>query len=176
VALVYLLLSVAMFSRVDSQWLRALRRVDTINAYGAFAHMTKTRAEIIIEGSNDGVTWLPYEFPWKPGDVTRRPTFIAPWQPRLDWQMWFASLSNCANSTWVLELQQKLLTNTPEVLKLFETNPFPNAPPRFMRTRTFEYRFAPWSQKGVWWTRTETGAYCPSVMLSPNGELQRAPY
>ncbi len=174
VAAVFTLISVAMFMRVDSAWLRVIRRVDTINAYGAFAHMTKNRAEIIIEGSNDGVTWLPYEFPWKPGDVTRRPTFIAPWQPRLDWQMWFASLSNCANSTWVLELQQKLLTNTPVVLKLFETNPFPNAPPRFMRTRTFEYRFAPWSEKGVWWTRTETGPYCPAVMLGPGGELQRA--
>ena len=70
--------------------------------------------------------------------------------------------------------EQRLLTNTPEVLKLFEKTPFPNAPPRFMRTRTFEYRFAPWSERGVWWSRTETGPYCPSVMLDPGGALQRA--
>jgi hypothetical protein len=165
-----------MFTRIDSAIFRRIRSVDTINAYGAFAHMTKSRAEIIIEGSNDGETWLPYEFPWKPGDVTRRPTFIAPWQPRLDWQMWFASLGDCANNTWVLAVQERLLRNTPEVLKLFETNPFSSAPPRFMRTRTFEYRFAPWSEKGVWWTRTESGPYCPAVMLSPGGELQRAPF
>ena len=174
-AIVYLLISIGMFARVDSPIFRTLRRVDTINAYGAFAHMTKNRAEIIIEGSNDGVTWLPYEFPWKPGDVKRRPTFIAPWQPRLDWQMWFAALGDCASNTWVLQLQNRLLHNTPQVLKLFETNPFPNAPPRFMRTRTFEYRFAPWSEAGVWWTRTETGPYCPALMLGPGGELQRAP-
>lgn len=173
---VFVLLSVAMFlgRRVDSSVLRALRRFDTINAYGAFAVMTKTRAEIIIEGSHDGVSWLPYEFPWKPGDVTRRPGFIAPWQPRLDWQMWFASLGSCADNPWVLELQQRLLTNAPEVLKLFEKNPFPNAPPRLMRTRMFEYRFAPWSEAGVWWTRTETGPYCPAVMLGADGGLQRA--
>lgn len=58
--------------------------------------------------------------------------------------------------------------------ELFEKNPFPNAPPRFMRTRTFEYRFAPWSERGAWWTRTETGAYCPSVMLDSGGALRRA--
>ena len=171
---IYAAVSLAMFLRVDSPVLRVLHRFDTLNAYGAFAVMTKTRAEIIIEGSTDGETWLAYEFPWKPGDVTRRPVFVAPWQPRLDWQMWFAALGNCESNPWVLALQQRLLTNTPEVLKLFEKNPFPNAPPRFMRTRTFEYRFAPWSERGVWWTRTETGVYCPSVMLDSGGALRRA--
>ncbi len=172
----FTLLSIAMFAgrRVDSSLLRSLRRFDTINAYGAFAVMTKTRAEIILEGSTDGSTWLPYEFPWKPGDVTRRPVFVAPWQPRLDWQMWFAALGTCGDNPWVLELQRRLLTNTPAVLKLLETNPFPNAPPRYLRTRVFEYRFAPWHEPGVWWTRTESGPYCPAVMLGTNGTLQRA--
>ncbi len=174
IPVIYAAFSLAMFLRVDSPVLRGLRRFDTLNAYGAFAVMTKSRAEIIIEGSTDGEMWLAYEFPWKPGDVTRRPVFVAPWQPRLDWQMWFAALGNCESNPWVLELQQRLLTHTPEVLRLFEKNPFPNAPPRFMRTRTFEYRFAPWSERGVWWTRTETGVYCPSVMLDSGGALRRA--
>ncbi len=170
-AIAFAALSVATFSgwRID-----AVSRLHTINAYGAFAVMTKNRAEIILEGSTDGATWLPYEFPWKPGDVTRRPGFIAPWQPRLDWQMWFAALGSCGDNPWVLQLQQRLLTNTPAVLELLERNPFPDAAPRYLRTRVFEYRFAPWSEKGVWWTRTERGPYCPSVMLGTNGTLQRA--
>ena len=160
--------------RVDTPVLRVVRRFDPVNAYGAFAWMTKTRAEIVVEGSADGVTWLAYEFPWKPGDVTRRPDFVAPWQPRLDWQMWFAALGTCGENTWVLALQQRMLTGTSEVLALFEKNPFPGTPPRMMRTRVFEYRFAPWGEKGVWWSRTETGPYCPAVMLGEGGVLRRA--
>ena len=176
VTALYVSLSLGMFlgRGLDSSLLRALRPFDTVNAYGAFAVMTKTRAEIVVEGSNDDETWLAYEFPWKPGDVTRRPPFVAPWQPRLDWQMWFAALGTCGSNPWVLELQQRLLSGTPEVLALFEKNPFPSAPPRFMRTRVFEYRFARWNEKGVWWTRTETGPYCVSVTLGPEGTLQRA--
>ncbi len=172
----FVALSVGMFlgRRADVALLRIVRRFDTINAYGAFAVMTKSRAEILVEGSADGVTWLAYEFFWKPGELTRRPGFIAPWQPRLDWQMWFAALGPCESNPWVLDLQQRLLTASPPVLALFATNPFPNGPPRFIRTRAFEYRFAPWSEKGVWWTRTETGPYCPSVMLGSDGALQRA--
>ena len=172
----FTLLSVGMFfgRRIDSSLLRAVRPFDTINAYGAFAWMTKSRAEIIVEGSDDGVTWLSYEFPWKPGEVTRRPAFVAPWQPRLDWQMWFAALGTCEENPWVLQLQQRLLQGTPAVLALFETNPFPTRPPRLMRTRVFEYRFAAWSEAGVWWTRTETGPYCPAVTLGIDGLLQRA--
>jgi hypothetical protein len=74
----------------------------------------------------------------------------------------------------VLELQRRLLLGSPAVLRLFETNPFPDAPPRMLRTRTFEYRFAPWNQAGAWWTREETGPYCPAVALAADGRLQRA--
>lgn len=167
----FTLISVLLFLRFE---LSAIRRLHTVNAYGAFAYMTKTRAEIVLEGSTDGVTWRAYEFPWKPGDVTRRPGFIAPWQPRLDWQMWFAALGQCSGNPWVFELQRKLLQGSKPVLALFETNPFPDAPPTMLRTRTFEYRFAPWNQAGVWWTRDETGPYCPAVSLRPDGQLQRA--
>ncbi|MDP1827292.1 MAG: lipase maturation factor family protein [Archangium sp.] len=172
----YAAISLGMFfgRQLDSRLLRAVRPFDTVNAYGAFAVMTKSRAEIVVEGSVDAVTWVPYGFPWKPGDLTRRPGFIAPWQPRLDWQMWFAALGSCASNPWVVSLQQRLLTGTPQVLALFETNPFPTAPPRYLRTRVFQYRFAPWSEQGVWWTRTETGPYCPPVMLGPDGSVVRA--
>ncbi|MGV3619235.1 MAG: lipase maturation factor family protein [Archangium sp.] len=172
VPVLYVAISIGMFTRAE--WVKPLRRFDTINAYGAFAWMTKSRAEIILEGSNDGVTWTAYEFPWKPGDVTRRPDFIAPWQPRLDWQMWFASLGRCGGNPWILSMQQKVLTGEPTVLALFETNPFPASPPEFLRTRSFAYRFAPLSQKSVWWTRTEAGPYCPTLRLDENARLMRA--
>ncbi len=174
VAAAFGVLSLGMFfgRTFDSQVLDVVRRFETINKYGAFAVMTKTRPELVIEGSDDGVTWTAYEFPWKPGALDRRPSFIAPWQPRLDWQMWFAALGTCEDNPWVLSLQQRLLQGSKPVLALFERAP--PTPPRFLRTRVFEYRFAPLQQAGVWWSRTETGPYCPAVTLGPNGELQRA--
>jgi hypothetical protein len=119
------------------------------------------------------VTWTAYELPWKPGALDRRPAFVAPWHPRLDWQLWFAALGECADNPWVLALQQRVLEGSAPVLALFER--VPDAPPKYLRTRVFEYRFAPLDVKGAWWTRTETGPYCPAVMLRPNGELVRAP-
>lgn len=169
-------LSVAVFfgRALDLPVLAVVRRFDTINKYGAFAVMTKTRPEIVLEGSADGVTWVAFEFPWKPGALERRPGFVAPWQPRLDWQMWFAALGDCSDNPWVLSLQQLILEGSPPVLALFEQVPV--VPPKYLRTRVFEYRFAPLSERGVWWTRTETGPYCPAVMLAPDGRLQRAPF
>jgi hypothetical protein len=114
-----------------------------IGSYGVFRVMTKTRPEIIVEGSSDGVTWKPYELKWKPGRVDRRPQFVAPWQPRLDWQMWFAALGSCSHDRWVLSLQRHLLLGTPEVLALMGDNPFSDAPPKKLRTTLWQYRFAP---------------------------------
>ncbi len=149
-------------------------RLHTVNGYGAFAVMTKTRPELLVEGTRDGVTWAAYELPFKPGRVDRRPEFVAPWQPRLDWQLWFAALGRCEQNPWVLDLQRHLLQGTPEVRALFAVDPFSEAPPLAMRTRVFEYRFAPLREPGAWWTRTETGPYCPPVRLGAGGELQRA--
>ncbi len=155
--------------------LDAIGPFETINGYGAFAVMTKTRPEIILEGSADGVTWRPYEFPWKPGDVRRRPKWVAPLQPRLDWQMWFASLGDCSDSPWLLMLQRRLLQGgSQEVQALFEVDPFASAPPRFLRTVVYEYRFASLAQPGAWWTRRFTGPFCPALTLSPTGELVKA--
>lgn len=173
-------LSVTAFSRrfTAEPPLRAvlerLSPLHVVNAYGAFAVMTKSRPEIIVEGSDDGVTWKAYEFPWKPGQLDRRPDFVAPWQPRLDWQMWFASLGTCSQNPWFLSFQLHLLQGTPEVLALMRVNPFVTTPPKYLRSTTWEYRFAPLRQKGVWWQRTETGPYCPVLALAPNGLLRRA--
>lgn len=153
----------------------AVDRVESfkvLSSYGVFRVMTKTRPEIVFEGSDDGVTWKPYEWPWKPGRVDRRPKFVAPWQPRVDWQLWFAAMGRC--EPWVQSLLRHLLLGTREVLALVEENPFPSKPPRLIRTTLWQYRFAP-SGSSDWWQRTEEGPYCPTVILGPGDRLTAYP-
>jgi hypothetical protein len=155
---------------------RAFSPFQIVNSYGLFAVMTTTRPEIVIEGSNDGENWLPYEFPYKPGNLNRAPGWIEPFQPRLDWQMWFAALGNYQSNPWFPALMLRLLEGSPEVLGLFENNPFPANPPRLVRAELFEYSFtdkAIHSQSGAWWKRVPRGLYLPPVGLkgsleSPN--------
>jgi len=143
----------------------------TINSYGLFAAMTTTRPEIIVEGSNDRRTWLPYEFKWKPGDLQRRPAFVAPHQPRLDWQMWFAALGDYRGNPWFMNFLARLLRGSPQVLGLLERNPFPEKPPRYVRAVLYEYHFTGLAERratGEWWRRERKGLYCPEVSLRQN--------
>lgn len=138
----------------------------SVNAYGLFAVMTKTRPEVVLEGSRDGQTWLAYELPWKPGDPARRPRFVAPHQPRLDWQLWFAALGDAQGNPWVFNLMARLLEGSPEVLKLVRHNPFPDAPPFYIRAVRYQYRFATPTERaadGVWWKRSPAGWYSPPL-------------
>ena len=147
------------------EWLSPLR---SFNSYGLFAVMTTGRPEIIIEGSNDGVTWREYEFKCKPGDVTRRPRFVEPHQPRLDWQMWFAALSNYQRNPWLVSFGSRLLQGSPDVLALLQRNPFPNAPPHYVRAVLYDYRFTDFAtrrQTGAWWRRAKAGLYLPPLTL-----------
>jgi hypothetical protein len=138
-----------------------------VNPYGLFAVMTTQRDEIIIEGSNDSVEWREYEFRYKPGDVTRRPRWNVPHQPRLDWQMWFASLDDPRQLTWFARFLQRVLENEPSVIALLEHNPFPGQPPRYVRAQFYEYRYADRDQKtsGRWWDRRLLGSYFPEAHL-----------
>ena len=140
------------------------------NSYGLFAVMTTSRVEIVIEGSNDGVTWLPYEFKYKPGDLGRRPLWVAPYQPRLDWQMWFAALGSYQQNRWFASLLVRLLEGTPEVTALLAHNPFPNAPPRYLRAMAYAYHFTDFATRrrtGNWWRRELKGTYFPIASLRP---------
>src|SRR5262249_20315814 len=141
------------------------------NSYGLFARMTTVRNEVIVEGSNDGETWLPYEFRWKPGDVRRRPAFVAPHQPRLDWQMWFAALTSyrAHPQQWFARFLARLLEGSPSVRALLASDPFPDAPPRFVRAELYEYHFTSWESghaSGAWWRREHRGSYAPAVSLT----------
>lgn len=140
----------------------------TVNPYGLFAVMTTSRPEIIVEGSNDGETWLEYEFKWKPGDLKQRPGFVAPHQPRLDWQMWFAALGTYRQNPWFINFCYRLLQGSPEVLKLLEKNPFSEKPPRYLRALVYHYRFtdpATLHAQGNWWRRKSKGPYIPVLSL-----------
>ena len=142
----------------------------SVNNYGLFRRMTTTRPEIVVEGSVDGRTWLAYEFKWKPGDVHRRPPFVAPHQPRLDWQMWFAALGSAQRTRgqWFLEFSKRLLEGSPDVLALIEHNPFADEPPRFLRATLYDYHFTDWKTRradGTWWKRQRIRQYLPVVSL-----------
>src|SRR4029453_18646467 len=126
------------------------------------------RLEIIVEGSDDGVVWKAYEFRHKPGEPTRRPSQVAPHQPRLDWQMWFAALGEVRQNPWFVNLCVRLLEGSPPVLGLLERNPFPDSPPRYVRAQLFDYHFSTPSERratGAWWVRKAIGSYCPPLTL-----------
>ena len=159
----------------NSEWPRPIATIagylesfHVVNGYGLFRVMTKSRPEIIIEGSADGTEWVPYEFSWKPGDLNRAPPWVAPHQPRLDWQMWFAALGTYRHNPWLVSFLERLLRNTPEVTRLLAHNPFPNTAPRYVRAKLFEYRFTTWEEHratGAWWKREERGDYLPAISL-----------
>ena len=141
----------------------------SINGYGLFAVMTTSRPEIVVEGSTDGVTWRPYDFKWKPVDPHHPPAFVAPHQPRLDWQMWFAALGTCDRNPWFRQFLGRLLQGSPPVLDLLADNPFPEKPPRAVRAVLYDYRFsdrATRRQDGAWWQRRPLGLYCPILSLA----------
>jgi len=143
-----------------SQWAAPFR---STNGYGLFAVMTTTRPEIIVEGSDDGATWRAYQFRWKPGDLDRRPRFVAPHLPRLDWQMWFAALAgDCRGVPWFFRFEQRLLEGSPVVVGLLEGNPFRARPPKYVRARLYLYRFTSWGSR-EWWQREGRGFFCPPV-------------
>jgi hypothetical protein len=139
-----------------------------INTYGLFAVMTTTLPEIVVEGSSDGTNWLPYEFRDKPGDVKRAPPWVAPYQPRLDWQMWFAALGSAQDNPWFYNFAARLMQGSAPVLGLLEHNPFPGAPPRYLRAVVYDYRFTDFAerrQSGAWWRREKKATYLPPISL-----------
>jgi lipase maturation factor 1 len=137
-----------------------------VNGYGLFRVMTKDRGEIVIEGSADGIDWLPYEFRWKPGDVKRAPGWCAPHQPRLDWQMWFAALGSPRENPWLGGLILRLLEGSGDVSRLLAHTPFRDTPPRYIRAIFYRYRFTTSEehrQTGAWWKRQELREYFPTI-------------
>jgi hypothetical protein len=150
------------------QALSVVQPFELVNFYGAFAVMTRERPEIIIEGSDDGVTWKEYEFKYKPGDVKRPPVWAAPHQPRLDWQMWFAALGSPRVPFWFERLVQSLLENNRDVTRLLQNNPFPDRPPHYVRASLYQYQFTVSFEHAVaghWWKRQYQSPFVPQISL-----------
>ena len=144
-----------------------------VNTYGAFGSVTKTRYEIIVEGTADAVpnaasVWKEYEFKGKPGDPMRRPPQIAPYHLRLDWLMWFAAMGSYEDYPWFVNFTAKLLSGDRDVLGLLRVNPFPDSPPKNVRALLYRYQFttpAEHRQTGAWWKRELMGPWLPALSL-----------
>ncbi len=155
------------------EWSRPLR---SVNSYGLFSVMTVRRPEISIEGSDDGEQWREYVFRYKVSRLDEAPRQVAPYQPRLDWQMWFAALGSPPG--WLLSLLVRLLEGSPEVHALFAENPFPEHPPRYVRAVLYDYRMTDLATRrrtGAWWKRSELGLYVPPVALGAGARSHRGP-
>jgi len=141
---------------------------DLVNTYGAFGSVGRERDEIVFEGTRDAnpehAAWAPYEFRCKPGDPMRRPCLMSPYHYRIDWQIWFAAMTDPSHAAWTLHFVWKLLHNDPATLGLLAGNPFPDAPPRFIRARLYRYRFTVRGEPGTW-HRELLGQWLPA--LSP---------
>jgi predicted DCC family thiol-disulfide oxidoreductase YuxK len=149
---------------VVSRVAEAIAPLLIVNPYGVFATTTTTRPEIIIEGSDDGQTWQPYVLPYMPGPVARMPAWSIPYQPRLDWQLWFASYASAAQNRWTERLLQRLLEGSAPVRGLFAETPFADRAPKYVRAQLYAYRLAE-PGGAAWWQRQLDGAYLPQVSL-----------
>jgi hypothetical protein len=145
------------------------------NRYGLFAVMTHARYEVEFQGSSNGITWTPYPFRYKPQDVSKAPGIYAPYQPRFEWNLWFASLGQWRQYRFVLWTEERLLTSEPDVLALFAANPFASAPPKQVRAVIYQYWFTDMKTKreqGLWWRRQLLGNYAPVLEREQDGKIE----
>ena len=148
-----------------------------VNTYGAFGSVSRARYEVVLEGTTDSVVtpasvWREFQFKAKPGDVARRPPWLAPYHRRLDWLMWFIPLSPGFAETWFPALIARLLQNDAATLSLMAGNPFPERPPVWIRAAMYQYRFTTFAERragGAYWVRTRLGEMLQPVSLRTPG-------
>jgi hypothetical protein len=153
----------------------ALEPLRIANQYGLFAVMTRGRYEIEFQGSNDGQNWIAYPFRYKPQALNEPPRIYAPYQPRFDWNLWFASLGSWREYPIVPNTELRLLANDRDVLQLFAENPFPQEAPRQIRAVLWQYWFTSTAEKratGNWWRREMKGLYAPTLERSSDGQVR----
>lgn len=159
---------------LPAQPIVALDPLRIANQYGLFAVMTRGRYEIEFQGSNDGVNWTAYPFRNKPQALNEEPRIYAPYQPRFDWNLWFASLGSWRENEMVPITEERLLLGDRDVLALFRSDPFPESPPRYVRAVLWQYWFTSTEEKrrtGNWWRREWIGLYAPEITLMADGQL-----
>lgn len=144
------------------------------NQYGLFAVMTHARFEIEFQGSRDGKTWTAYPFRYKPQNPAAAPGIYAPYQPRFEWNLWFASLGAWPQYRFVVWTEERLLSDDPGVLQLFAKNPFGDDPPAEVRAVIYQYWFTSMANKrktGMWWRRALLGDYAPPLERQSDGKI-----
>lgn len=154
---------------------RLIAQFRIANQYGLFAVMTRERYEIEFQGSRDGVTWVPYPFRYKPQYPMERPGIFAPYQPRFEWNLWFASLGSWQENPWVMVTEVRLLEGSPDVLALFRRDPFAGKPPQKVRAVLWQYWFTTAAEKrttGAWWKRKLLGEYAPGAERGAEGKIE----
>ncbi|MER7664613.1 MULTISPECIES: lipase maturation factor family protein [unclassified Streptomyces] len=161
-----------LFSR-RQQMNRSYDALHLVNAYGAFGTVGRIRHEVVIEGTDEtvlheGTVWREYGFRGKPGDVRAMPRQYAPYHLRLDWMMWFAALSPAYAAPWFGTFMERLLEGDRDTLKLLRHNPFPDAPPAYVRARLYHYRYTTWRElraTGAWWHRSHVREFLRPTRL-----------
>ena len=159
---------------LPSRPVTALEPFRIANSYGLFGRMTWARYEIEFQGSDDGVNWTAYPFRYKPQALDQAPGIYAPYQPRFEWNLWFASLGSWRENPFVLRTEEQLLLNNPDVLALFRSNPFAAAAPKEVRAVLWQYWFTDRATKkstGQWWRREERGPYAPTLERTTDGKI-----
>jgi hypothetical protein len=161
--------------KVPTTPIEALEPFRIANRYGLFAVMTRGRYEIEFQGSEDGQNWQAYPFRYKPQDPSQPPGIYAPYQPRFDWNLWFASLGSWREYPIVINTEVRLLSTDPDVLALFAGNPFPQEPPHQVRAVLWQYWFTTAAEKhrtGMWWRREFLGLYAPTLIRDTDGRIR----
>ncbi|HEY1118029.1 MAG TPA: lipase maturation factor family protein, partial [Acidimicrobiales bacterium] len=152
-----------------------------VNTYGAFGSITRTRDEIVIEGTDDpepgpDSVWCEYGFKGKPTDPAQRPRQVAPYHLRLDWLLWFVPLSASYADPWFIPFLRGLLEDDEDILSLVGVNPFPDAPPAAVRARRYRYRYTTRAERretGHHWARAPMGELVRPLTLASFGSRPR---
>jgi hypothetical protein len=153
----------------------ALEPFRIANRYGLFAVMTSGRYEVEFQGSADGQNWVAYPFRYKPQELNEAPWIYAPYQPRFDWNLWFASLGSWREYPIIPNTEMQLLSNDQDVLGLVAANPFARNPPRQIRVLLWQYWFTTMKEKqdtGMWWRRELVGLYAPTIERTDEGKIK----
>lgn len=164
----------ATIPEYPAQWIEQFR---IANDYHLFGTMTPNRMEIEFQGTSDGKNWIPYKFRYKPQDLNKAPGIYAPYQPRFDWDLWFASLESWRQYPFVLYTEERLLHNDADVIALFAGDPFPSTPPVRVRAVIYQYWFTSMKTKretGNWWRRELLGEYAPTLQREGDGSIEMA--
>jgi len=158
--------ALAAFVAMPSGWQRLVEPLQAlcepwrlINTYHLFGHITRERVEPEFQVESGG-TWYTLDLRHKPGDLKRPPDFVAPHQPRVDFQLWFYGLSfQHGMPEYVGALLDRLCHDPGAVQPLF-AEPLP-ADPEAVRIAFWRYRFSPRQERAAWWTREPIGSTRP---------------